>query len=81
MNSGSDIFIIHNHQVLVGRKATYANAVCDCRLLKYDPYCVRITVWEDRIIYPGDPRANAESLMDSKIALNITISTPGAHFF
>ena len=34
------IFFIHNHEVPTGRKATYANTVCDCRPLKYDPYRV-----------------------------------------
>ena len=51
MKSGQKLFFIHKNQVHVGRKATYANAVCDCILFKYDPYCVRLTVRVNRIIY------------------------------
>ena len=75
------LFFIHKHQVPAGRKATYANAVCDYRPLEDDPYRVRLTVGGEILIYPGDPRAPATSLLDSKLVFNSTISTPAVLFF
>ena len=71
------IFIIHKHQFPAGRKATYANAVCDNITLKCYPYPVRLTVGGDRLIYSSNPSAPATSLLDSKTIFNTTISTPG----
>ena len=79
-SSTETIFSIHKHQVPAGRNVTYANKVCDYRPLKYDPYCVIITIGGNRLIYPGDPRYPDVSLMDSKLIFNSTIS-PCAHFF
>ena len=39
-----NIFYIRMSQIPKGRKCTYANAVCDYRPLKDDPYRVRLTV-------------------------------------
>ena len=75
------IFIVPKHQVPAGMKVTYANAVCDNRPLKYDPYCVRLTVGGDRLIYPGDTSTPDASPLDSKLMFNITITTPGDRFF
>ena len=71
-------FLIHKNQVTEGRKATYSNGVCDYRPLKDGPYCVQLTVGDNRLIYPGDPSAPAASLLESKIIFNSTITTPGA---
>ena len=82
MGSGTEnILFIPKHQVPAGRKSIYDNAVCDYRPLKDDPYFVLLTVGGDRIIYHGYPRSPSESLLDSKLISNITISTPGARFF
>ena len=74
-------FLIYKNQVPEGTKATYSNVVCDYRPLKYDPYRVQLTIGGDILIYPGDPRDPAASLIDSKIIFNGTISTPGARLF
>ena len=82
MKSGTEtIFLIHKHQVPVGSKATYSNAVCYYIPLKDDPYRVRLTVGGDRLVNLGDPSAPAASLLESKIIVNCIILTPGAQFF
>ena len=82
MTSGTDtIFFIHKNQVPSGRKAKHANSVYDYRPLKDNYHHVQLTVGGDRLIYPGDPSAPTESLLDSKTIFNSTILTPGAHFF
>ena len=58
-----------------------SNALFDKRPLEYDPYHMRVTVEGKRIIYPGDKLAPASSLLDSKLILNSTISTPGDQSF
>ena len=76
-----NMLFIPKYQVPAGKKATYTNALCDNRPLKYDPLCVHITVGGNRLIYPGYPIAPDVSLLDSKLILNRTISTPGDRFF
>jgi hypothetical protein len=81
MKSGTDTtYFIKRNQVPKGKKVTYANAICDYRPLKDDPYRVRLTVGGDRLEYAGDASAPAASLLDSKLIFNSTISTPGAKF-
>ena len=80
IKSGTETVFIWKNQVPAGRNATYSNAVCDYRPLKDEPCHVRLTVEGDRLIYPGDTRAPAASLLDSKPIFNITISTPGDPF-
>jgi hypothetical protein len=75
------IFFIAKGEVPPGRTVTYANAICDYRPTKDDPWRVRLTVGGDKLDYPGDPGAPAASLLDSKLVINSTISTPGAKFF
>ena len=49
------IFFILKHQVTCRKKYTkYSNAVCDYIPLQDHPYCVRLTVGENRIIYIGN---------------------------
>jgi hypothetical protein len=76
----STIFFIPRSQVPTDRNATYANAVCDYRPTKDDPWRVRLTVGGDKLEYPGDPGAPTASLLDAKLVLNSTISTPKAKF-
>jgi hypothetical protein len=75
------IFFTDKGEVPPGRTVTYANAICDYRPTKDDPWRVRLTVGSDKLDYPGDPGAPAASLLDSKLVINSTISTPGAKFF
>jgi hypothetical protein len=75
------IFFIDKGEVPPGRTVTYANAICDHRPTKDDPWRVRLTVGGDKLDYPGDPGAPAASLLDSKFVINSTISTPCANFF
>jgi hypothetical protein len=64
MSSGTNtIFFISKNQVPTGRKATYANAICNYRLTKDDPWRVRLTVGGDKLDCPGDPGAPAASLL------------------
>ena len=81
MASGTDTIFIHNNKVPAGSRATYANTVCDYRPLLDEPYCVRLTVGDNILNYPGDPSTPAASLLDSKIILKSTISTPGVILF
>ena len=65
IKSDTETFIIiHKHQVPVGIKATYANAVYHLIPLKYNPHHVQLTVWCNIIIYPGDTNAPFASLLD-----------------
>jgi hypothetical protein len=81
MPTGSNtIFFITKAEVPTGRKATYANAICDYRPTKDDPWRVRLTVGGDKLDYPGDPGAPAASLLEAKLILNSVISTKGAKF-
>jgi hypothetical protein len=81
MKTGTEtIFYIRRDQVPPGRKATYANAVCDYRPTKDDPWRVRLTVGGDKLEYPGDPGAPAANLIDTKIVLNSVVSTRNAKF-
>ena len=42
---------------------------------------MRLTVGGDRIIYPGDTSAPVAFILDHKLIVNITISTPGSQLF
>jgi hypothetical protein len=81
MPSGTEtIFYIKKSQIPSDQKATYANAICDYRPNKSDPWQVRLTVGGDKLEYPGNPGAPAAFLLDTKLTLNSVISTPGARF-
>jgi hypothetical protein len=81
MKTGNEnIFYIQRSQIPKGRKVTYANAVCDYRPLKDDPYQVRLTVGGDRLPYPADAGAPAATILEAKLLFNSVISTPQAKF-
>jgi hypothetical protein len=82
MKTGNEnIFYIKRSQIPKGRKVTYANAVCDYRPLKDDPYRVlRLTVCGDRLPYPADAGAPAATILEAKLLFNSVISTPAAKF-
>jgi hypothetical protein len=73
-------FILTNLKPRPGRKVTYANAVCDYRPLKDEPYRVRLTVGGDRLPYPADAGAPAATILEAKLLFNSVISTPKAKF-
>jgi len=78
MPHGTDtIFFIPKSQLPTGRKVTYANAICDHRPLKTEPYRVRLTVGGDKLEYAGDAGSPAASIIETKLLVNSVISTPG----
>ena len=74
------MFWIKCSQVPAGKKVTYANAICNYRPLKDDPYHVQLTVGGNKLHYNSDSSAPTSSLIDSKLIFNSTISTQGAKF-
>ena len=58
----------------------YATFVCDLRPLKNEIYRVRITVGGDKLSYDDDAGSPAANLLETKLLINSTISTPGAQF-
>ena len=81
MTRGNDNLVyIKRSQVPIGRKITYANAVCDHRPLKPEQNRVRLTVGGDKLPYYGDSGSPAASILDAKIIINSTISTKSARF-
>jgi hypothetical protein len=81
MPSGTEtIFYIKKSQIPSNQKAAYANAICDYRPNKSDPWRVRLTMGGDKLEYPGHPGAPAASLLNTKLTLNSVISNPGARF-
>jgi hypothetical protein len=75
------IFFAAKGEAPTGRKVTCADAICDHRPTKDDPWRVRLTVGSDKSVCPGDSDAPAASLLDSKLVINSTISAPGANNF
>jgi hypothetical protein len=76
MKTGNEnIFYIKKSQIPNGRKVTYANAVCDYRPLKDEPYRVRLTVGGDRLPYPADAGAPAATILEAKLLFNSVVST------
>jgi hypothetical protein len=54
--------------------------VCEVRLDKDNPNCVRITIGGNRICYPGNVGTNTASLEHLKLLLNSVLSQKGACF-
>ena len=73
--SGTDtIDFIRKSEVPANKKVTYANFICDYRLLKTEPHQVCLTVGGDKLYFPYDARSPAASLLETKLILN-TIMT------
>ena len=60
---------------------TYGSMVCDHRPLKTEKYRCRLVVGGDRLTYEHETAAPAANLLETKLILNSTISTPNARFF
>ena len=81
MKEGNEnIFYIRKSQIPQGRKCMYANAVCDFRPLKDDPYRVCLTVGGDRLPYPANAGAPAATMLEAKLLFNSVFSTKEARF-
>ena len=68
------IVFIAKSDVPSDKKVTYGNFICDYRPLKSEKYRVRLTVGGDRLKYARDAGAPAESLLETKLIVNSTIS-------
>ena len=78
---GQDVInFIHKHKCPQEAKVTYASFVCDYRPLKNEKHRVRMVVGGDRLTYDDDAGSPAVSLLETKLLINSTISTPGARF-
>lgn len=73
---------IHFHEIppLCRNDITYTRVVCEVHPHKSNPYCTRITIGGNSIVYPGNTGTHTGSLETVKLLLNSTISTPQAHF-
>ena len=74
VRSMNTINFILKEEVPRCRKVTYANFVCYYFTLKSEPFRVRLTVRGDRLEYPENVASPSESLLESKVLFNITIS-------
>ena len=61
-------------------KITYGTMVCDHRPLKSEPNRCRLVVGGDRLTYDNETAAPAANLLEAKLIINSTISTPNARF-
>ena len=59
---------------------TYGRVVVDYQPEKSDPYCTRLTVGGNLIVYPSDCGTPTVDLLTVKLLLNSIISSPGAKF-
>ena len=64
------------------RKFTYGNFVCDYKILKSEPHCIRLVVGGDKLDYDNDSGSPTASLLETKMLLNSIISDTkhGAQF-
>ena len=67
---------------LLTEKITYANFICNYRPHKSEPYRICLTVGGEQLDCPYDTSSPAESLLETKLLLNSTISDAhlGARF-
>ena len=64
------IEFIHHNQVPSNMNVIYATFVCDYRLLKSEPWQVRIVVEGNKLSCNNGPSSQAALLLESKILLN-----------
>ena len=74
------VFIIPRSAIPAERTVTYSRFVASIRPYKTKTHRFRVTVGGNRLDFPGDTTTKCASLTTTKFLLNITISTPGAHF-
>ena len=68
------------HLIPANKAITYGSIVCDHRPLKSEPDRCRLVVGGDKLTYDHETAAPAANLLETKLMLNSTISTPGARF-
>ena len=66
-------FIFH-WKIPENKKVTYTNWVLDHRLLKSEPFRIRLVVGGDKLNYLEDAGSPAATMLETKILLNSTIS-------
>ena len=62
------------------KDVTYGRVVVNYRPEKSDPYCTRLTVGGNLIVYPSDCGTPTVDLLTVKLLINSIISSPGAKF-
>ena len=62
------------------KDVTYGRVVVDYRPEKIDPYCTRMTVGSNLIVYPSDWGKPTVDLLTVKLLLSSVISSLGAKF-
>ena len=67
--------IPHNSKIM------YEMMVCDHQPLKIETYRCRLVVGGDKLNYDQETAVSAANLLEAKLILNCTISTPNAKFF
>ena len=73
--AGTDtIDFINKSEVPANKKVTYANFICDYRPLKTETHIVRLSVGGYKLDCPYDTGSPADSLLETKLILNSTIS-------
>ena len=74
------VFFIPRSGVPAGRTVTYSRLISSIRPHKTETHRFRVTVYGNRLDFPGGTTTNCASLTTNKCILNSTISTPGARF-
>ena len=62
------------------RAITYSMIVCDYRSFKAEPDSCRLIIGYDKLTYDHEIAKSAVNLLETKLMLNSTISTPGTKF-
>ena len=62
------------------KDVTYVRVVVDYRPDKSDPYRTKITIWGDRVNYPGDCGTTTVRFNTVELLLNSIVSKINAHF-
>jgi hypothetical protein len=74
-------FFIPKSHVPAHKRPTYGHICFNYQPQKELKHCIRLTIGEDCIDYPGNKSTPMTDLTTAKILINSTISTPGAKFF
>ena len=62
------------------RAITYSMIVCDYSPFKAEPDRCRLIIGYDKLTYDHETATSAANLLETKLILHSTISTPGAKF-
>jgi hypothetical protein len=79
--TGTDTcFFIPKSLVPAHKHPTYGHICCNYGPQKEEKCCIRITVGDNCIVYPGNKSTPMADLTTAKLLIDSTISTPGAEF-